>query len=178
MINIRNLALAPSTLSDGAARRRIAPRSTSRQALSILTNHARCLDHIVKCTPKRLVAAPFARFDTRLRALMREALRVTRSFPESSLNFLQRAPSLFGAGARPAMRIADDAFIGAHTATWSYLTALLESPQSPSLVKALLDAAARQKQQHTVLADAFAADLADPTPTPRSMQTSRRASDH
>ena len=166
VINIRNLALAPSTLPAGATRHQTALRSTSRQAMSILTNHARCLDHIVKCTPQRLVAAPFARFDTRLRALTREALRVPRSLPESSLNFLRRAPSLFGAGARPVMRVADDAFIGAHTATWTHLTVLLKSPQPPLLVAALLDAATRQKQQHTDLADIFAADLADPTLPP------------
>ena len=100
---------------------------------------------------------------------MREALRVPHSLPESNLNFLQRAPSLFGAGARPVMRIADDAFVGAHTATWPHLTAPLRSPQPPLLVEALLDAATRQKQQHTDLAGVFAADLADsalPPPTP------------
>ena len=32
--------------------------------MSILTNHARSLDHIVKCTPRHLVEAPFSRFDT------------------------------------------------------------------------------------------------------------------
>ena len=47
------------------------------------------------------------------------------------------------------MRIADDAFIGAYTAAWPHLTALVGSPRPPLLTKALLAAATRQKVQHT-----------------------------
>ena len=72
MINIRQGL--PPTLPADVVRQRAAFRSVSRQALSILTNQSRCLDHIAKCSPRHRISSAFNDFDTRLHALQRRAL--------------------------------------------------------------------------------------------------------
>ena len=155
---MRDQALLPSTLPADAVRQRSVFRSVSRQALSILINHSRCLDHIAKCSPRSRISAAFTDFGARLFELQRRALRVPTDFPATSLGFLRRAPSLFGAGARPVMTICDDAYAGALTATWSHLTTLLRDPNPARLVLDLRAVAVRLQQEHTALRDTFDAD--------------------
>ena len=56
-INVRDQALLPSTLPADVVRQRSIVRSVSRQALSILINHSRCLDHVAKCSPRHRISA-------------------------------------------------------------------------------------------------------------------------
>ena len=145
----------------------------SSQTLGILTDHSRCLDHVAKCTPFALLAAPFADFDVRRRALQREAMRVPADFPIELLDFLDRAPSAAGAGARPAVsRIADAALVGACTAAWPLVSKLLGSTCPTGLCDTILLAADTVTDLHRDLVDSFNVDLNAPDlPTPPAALT-------
>ena len=164
---VRDAVLLPPVFPGDVASRHRRNRAVSRQAFELMSNHSRCLDHVVKCTSVILVQPALLDLDKRRRQIQRAALRLPPGFPDSCLGFLNRCPSASGVGARPTTQIANAALIGAHTAVWARATGLLKDPSPTSLVSRLTHAAVSVRNLHTELRTRHEADLADPgMPTP------------
>ena len=103
--------------------------------------------------------------------MLRSSLRLPADLPDAALKCFNRAPSAFGIGARPVCIIANDAFVGSLTATWSLVTGILGAGRPPGrpplLVSDLRTAALRSSADSASLVGRFLNDCQNadlPTP--------------